>query len=141
MAPRKTQTEAQTPSTPAPAPTATASTATKTVQGFAIGLNAFIPVDPKDLRKQAEIPMLLLDIQEGRKGIADLQPYLKQIDFRQQHVRKRVSEAEFNDFFAVEQTKPAAQEEDSKTDLAPELEETDNEDTAVHDPDFDEVEE
>lgn len=68
------------------APTAPATT---TVSGFAVSILGFIPIDPKDLRKQSEIPMLLLDIQEGKKTIADIAPYLKGLEFRQQHVRKR----------------------------------------------------
>lgn len=112
MAPRRT---AQTATAPAaPAPTAVASNVTKTVSGFAIGLTAFIPVDPKDLRKQAEIPLLLLDIQEGKKTIADLAPYLRQTEFRQQHTRKRVSEAEYDDLFDLK--KPETEQQETEFD-------------------------
>lgn len=97
MAPRNATAPALVP----PTPTAVAVAASKTVSGFAIGLTAFIPVDPKDLRKQSEIPMILLDIQEGKKDVSALLPYLKQIEFRQQHVRKRVTEAEYTELFAV----------------------------------------
>lgn len=88
-----------------------------TVAGFQIGIIAFIPIDPADLRKQAEVPLLLLDIQEGNKSLADLAPYLKQVEFRQQHVRKRVPLDEARDLFA-EAT--AANEEDGGEPADPE---------------------
>lgn len=88
------KTPLNTPASVAPA------SATTTVGGFQIGIIGFIPVDPSDLRKQAEIPMLLLDIQEGRKTIADLAPHLRQMEFRQQHTRKRVPVDEARELFA-----------------------------------------
>lgn len=105
---------------PVAAPTATAVAApvSKTVQGFAVGFTAFIPVDPKDLRKQAEIPMLLLDIQEGKKDISALIPFLRQQEFRQQHVRKRVTEDEYAELYAT--PKPKAVEPDTDGSAKPE---------------------
>lgn len=78
---------------------------TTTVAGFQIGILAFIPIDPADLRKQAEVPLLLLDIQEGVKSLSDLTPYLKQVEFKQQHVRKRVP---LDEYRALISDKPAA---------------------------------
>lgn len=115
MAPRKTDTAPA-----APAPTASASTVTKTVQGFAIGLTAFIPIDPKDFRKQAEIPMLLLDIQEGRKTIADLAGHLKQVEFRAQNTRKRVTADEYEELFRAP---PASNDEQTETEETEQTEE------------------
>lgn len=116
---------AKTPTATTPTPTATTAPVTKTVQGFAVGLTAFIPVDQKDLRKQAEIPLLLLDIQEGKKTLADLAPYLKQIDFRQQHVRKRVTEDEYSELFQkAEAAAPEADQSQSDTGSADEAEDS-----------------
>lgn len=84
---------------------------TTTIAGFQIGIIAFIPIDPADLRKQAEVPLILLDIQEGKKSLADLAPYLKQVEFRQQHVRKRVPLDEARNLFSA----PAEQEADPET--------------------------
>lgn len=87
MAPRTTTT------TPVPTAAPAAEPMT-TLSGFNVSVLAFIPIDPKDLRKQAEIPLLLLDIQEGKKTISDLAPYLKDVEFRQQHIRKRFTKAD-----------------------------------------------
>jgi hypothetical protein len=87
MAPRTTTT------TPVPTAAPAAEPMT-TLSGFNVSVLAFIPIDPKDLRKQAEIPLLLLDIQEGKKTVADLAPYLKDVEFRQQHIRKRFTKAD-----------------------------------------------
>lgn len=87
MAPRKNE-------TPAPVAQAPAAVPMTTLGGFAVSVLAFIPIDAKDLRKQAEIPMLLLDIQEGKKDISALAPYLKNVEFRQQHIRKRFTQQE-----------------------------------------------
>lgn len=103
MAPRKAAT-AETAAPAAPAATAVATTAMKTVQGYTIQLLAFIPVDPKDLRTQAAIPTILLDISEGHADISALMPYLKQTEFRSQNTRKRVTEDEFNKLFAKPET-------------------------------------
>lgn len=105
MAPRK-QTETTSPIPPAP--TAIPMT---TVSGFAVSIMAFIPIGAKDLRKQAEIPMLLLDIQEGKKTIADLAPYLKNPEFRQQHLRKRFTQEEAAELLGTA-TKPLLEDED-----------------------------
>lgn len=106
MAPRKAAT-AETAAPAAPAATAVATTAMKTVQGYTIQLLAFIPVDPKDLRTQAAIPTILLDISEGHADISALMPYLKQTEFRSQNTRKRVTEDEFNKLFAKPETHTA----------------------------------
>jgi len=106
MAPRK-QTETTSPIPPAP--TAIPMT---TVSGFAVSILAFIPIGAKDLRKQAEIPMLLLDIQEGKKTIADLAPYLKNPEFRQQHLRKRFTQEEAAELLGTA-TKPLLEGEDA----------------------------
>ena len=65
-----------------------------TVGGYQITLTAFIPVAPDDLKKQAEIPTILLAIQEGEKTFADLSGHLKQVEFRAPFTRKRMPEAE-----------------------------------------------
>lgn len=88
MAPRRTT------ATATPAPAAPAAVPMTTLSGFAVSVLAFIPIDKKDLRKQAEIPMLLLDIQEGKKDITALAPHLKNIEFRQQHINKRFTAEE-----------------------------------------------
>lgn len=107
MAPRNkttNETPAQTPA--APAATAVATTAMKTVQGYTVQVLAFIPVDPKDLRTQAAIPTILLNIEEGKADITALMPYMKEIEFRTQNTRKRVTADEFEALFA----KPKAEE-------------------------------
>lgn len=99
MAPRKAATTA--PEAQAqPQATAVANTAMKTVQGYTIQLLAFIPIDPKDLRTQAAIPTILMNIEEGSASINDLMPYLRQIEFRSQNTRKRVSADEHAALFA-----------------------------------------
>lgn len=102
MAPRKAATETTAPQTQ-PTPTAVANTAMKTVQGYTVQLIAFIPVDPKDLRTQAAIPTILLGIEEGEATLNDLMPYLKQVEFRSQNTRKRVTEDEYAALFAKEE--------------------------------------
>ena len=71
--------------------TAQAADAQTTVSGYAFQLLGFIPVDPKDLRKQTEIPGILLDISENKRPISDIMPFLKEVEIRQQFTRKRVS--------------------------------------------------
>lgn len=107
MASRKATTETAAPQTQ-PTPTAVANTAMKTVQGYTVQLLAFIPVDPKDLRTQAAIPTILLGIEEGEATLNDLMPYLKQVEFRSQNTRKRVTEDEYAALFAKEE--PTASE-------------------------------
>lgn len=65
-----------------------------TIGGFAIGIVGFIPIPADDLKAQAAIPTLLLDIQEGRKTMAELIPMMKQVELRQSFTRKRVPKAE-----------------------------------------------
>jgi len=72
-----------------PAPTMPAAEQTTTISGYAIQILAFIPIGKKDLKRQAEIPILLLDLQEGRKTIADLAPYLHAPEVRQTFINKR----------------------------------------------------
>lgn len=81
------------------------------VHGFAIQILAFIPIPKDDLRKQAEIPLLLLDINEGKKSITDLVPHLRGIEFRQQHLGRRVTVDE-----AAEWKNPKIVTEQEKTD-------------------------
>lgn len=100
-----------TTTTPVPA-AAPAATPMTTVSGFAVSILAFIPIDPKDLRKQAEIPLLLLDIQEGKKTVADLAPYLKDTEFRQQHIRKRFTVEEAKRLMGQE---PVLDEQEDKS--------------------------
>jgi hypothetical protein len=52
-------------------------------------LTGFIPIPKNDLRKQADVPLLLLDVQEGRKSPAEIIPFLKDLEIRQQHINKR----------------------------------------------------
>lgn len=86
MAPRKA-------STNAPAAAAKPASESATVGGYFVQIIGFIPVSPKDLRKQAEIPMLLLDVSEGKKTIADLAPMMENVTYRQQFTRKRFDKA------------------------------------------------
>lgn len=71
-----------------------ADSATTTLAGYAVQLTGFIPVSKKDLRKQADIPLLLLDVQEGRRPASDIIPLLRQLDIRQQYVNKRFTPEE-----------------------------------------------
>jgi hypothetical protein len=75
---------------PTTTPTPSAAVPSKTVSGYTVQVTAFIPISPDDLKMQAEIPMLLLDIKEGRKSFSALEPNLKQVEFRQEFIRKRV---------------------------------------------------
>jgi hypothetical protein len=86
--------------------------AAKIVSGYAVQVMAFIPVDKKDLRKQAEIPMLLLDVQEGEKTLADLAPHLKMTEVRQQFVGKRMTATEYAALFPS--VAASADEEENK---------------------------
>lgn len=115
-----------TTTTPVPA-AAPAATPMTTVSGFAVSLLAFIPVDTKDLRKQAEIPLLLLDIQEGKKSIADLAPYLKETELRQQHIRKRFTVDEAKRLLGTEPVLDEKEEADAPEEDDP----TDNDDAIV----------
>ena len=84
------------------------------VQGFAVQIIGFIPIPKNDLRRQSEIPLLLLDINEGRKPLSDLTPLLRSVEFRQQHVGKRVTVDEFKSW--QDQGKPALVEEETTED-------------------------
>lgn len=80
---------------PAPAPVAAVTPAGKIIAGYAIGITAFIPVKSDDLEKQVEISALLLKIHKGEATVADLAPHLTGTEFRNQHVRKRVTQEEY----------------------------------------------
>lgn len=67
-----------------------------TVHGFAIQVLAFIPIPKEDLKKQIEVSQALIDLAEGRKTIADIVPFMKGIEIRQQHVGKRITVDEAN---------------------------------------------
>jgi len=94
---------------PAAAIAAAATPAMTQVQGFAVQIIGFIPIPKNDLRRQSEIPLLLLDINEGRKPLAALTPLLRGVEFRQQHVGKRVTVDEFKAW--QDQDKPALVEQ------------------------------
>jgi hypothetical protein len=83
------------------------------VSGFGVQINGFIPIPKDDLKRQIEVPQLLLDIQEGRKTLADLTPHLVAVDFRMQHVGRRVTVDEANAW--RNPAKPADQEEEPET--------------------------
>jgi hypothetical protein len=85
---------------PAPAPVAAVTPAGKIVAGYAIGITAFIPVKADDLEKQVEISGILLKIHKGEASITDLAPHLTGVEFRQQHIRKRVTQEEYNALMA-----------------------------------------
>lgn len=93
---------------------------TTTVSGYAIQILAFIPIGKKDLKKQAEIPVLLMDIIEGRKTIADLAEHLHELDMRQQYTNKR---------FEIEKAKVLLGEK--PTTVAPKEEPKDEQPTAA----------
>lgn len=78
------------------APTPVVAIPMTTVHGFAIQMLAFVPIPKDDLKKQVEVSQLLIDIKEGTKSPADLFPHMKGIEFRQQHVGKRVTVEEAN---------------------------------------------
>lgn len=102
-----------------PPPSPPAAVAMTTVGGYAVGILGFIPVDGKDLKKQVEVSTLILDINEGRKTIADLAPFMVDVSFRQNFVRRRFEAAELSKALAdlAEKTKPKAPaSEDQKTD-------------------------
>jgi hypothetical protein len=61
------------------------------------------------LRKQSEIPALLLDIQEGKRPLSDLMPHLKETDIRQQFTRKRVSPEQVREWFAKPEPEAATE--------------------------------
>lgn len=82
-----------------------------TVHGFAIQVLAFIPIPKGDLKKQIDVSQALIDLAEGKKTIAELVPFMKGIEVRQQHVGKRVTVAE-----ATEWNKP---KEEPKQEEAP----------------------
>ena len=88
---------------------ATPAAATTTVGGYAFTLHGFIPVATNDLRKQSEIPALLLDIQEGKRPLSDLMPHLKETDIRQQFTRKRVSPEQAREWFAKPEPEAATE--------------------------------
>lgn len=98
--------------TPAAAVTAVTAPAMTQVQGFAVQIIGFIPIPKNDLRRQSEIPLLLLDINEGRKPLSDLTPLLRSVEFRQQHVGKRVTVDEFKAWQELD--KPAVVEEEEE---------------------------
>ncbi len=91
-----------------------------TVGGYAFTLHGFIPVATNDLRKQSEIPALLLGIHEGKRPLSDLMPHLKETDIRQQFTRKRVSPEQAREWFAKPEpeakTEPQADATEQATD-------------------------
>lgn len=104
MAPRST--------TPPPAPIAAVTPAPQTQQqGYAVQILGFIPIPKGDLRKQIEIPQLLLDISEGRKTLSDLVPHLKAVEFRQHFTGRRFTVDEVRAWDA-----PPKQEEEQQDD-------------------------
>jgi len=97
---------------PAPAPVAAVTPAGKIVAGYAIGITAFIPVKADDLEKQVEISGILLKIHKGDASITDLAPHLTGVEFRQQHVRKRVTQEEDAALMASPAAEPIEGSED-----------------------------
>ncbi len=90
MATSKKTTEPAKGITPAAAPAMTM------VHGYAVQIMGFIPIPRSDLRKQAEVPLLILDIQEGRKPLSELVPMLRGLDLRQNYLGRRVTVEEMN---------------------------------------------
>lgn len=86
--------------------------ATKQVQGYTVQILGFIPIPKDDLRKQSEIPMLILDVQEGRKTFADLEPHLKAVEFRCNHTGRRVEQSELDAWAKSEPAKKDANDEE-----------------------------
>lgn len=75
----------------APAPVQTTPPPMTTAQGYAIQILGFIPIPKNDLRRQIEVSQLLMDVNDGKKTAAELVPHMKQIEYRQQHVGKRIT--------------------------------------------------
>lgn len=99
--------------TTAPAETATPSVATHvTVGGYRVQINAFIPLDKKDLQRQAAVTGRLAAVQAGTEDISALSDLITDPEFKIDYVNRRVL-------------------------IEPKAEETDT----AHDPDYDEVEE
>lgn len=85
-----------------------------TVHGFAIQVLAFIPIPKGDLKKQIDVSQALIDLAEGKKTIAELVPFMKGIEVRQQHVGKRVTVAEATEWNKPKE--PPKQEEQQQDD-------------------------
>lgn len=100
--------------TPAPAPAPPVAIPMTTVDGYAIQIMGFVPIPKGDLRKQIEIPQLMLDITEGRKTVADIIPHMKGMETRQQYLRRRFEVAEVKAWSAP--PKPAAENEKAEGD-------------------------
>jgi hypothetical protein len=82
------------------APPATAATIAHTmIHGFAVQINGFIPIPKNDLKKQVEVSTLMLEIEEGKKTIADLAAHMKQVEYRAQHLGRRVESGEAANWF------------------------------------------
>jgi len=92
-----------------------------TVHGFAVQILAFIPIPKDDLKRQIEVSQALIDLGEGTKTIADLVPFMKGVEFRQQHVGKRVTVEEANSWKAQAQLpldEQTAEEKDAEAEEA-----------------------
>jgi hypothetical protein len=79
------------PTKPAGITPVAAAVAMTTAHGYAIQIMGFVPIPRDDLRKQAEIPLLILDIQEGRKPLSELVPHLKGLEFRHNYLGRRIT--------------------------------------------------
>jgi hypothetical protein len=108
--------------TPAAAIAAVTAPAMTQVQGFAVQIIGFIPIPKNDLRRQSEIPLLLLDINEGRKPLSALTPLLRSVEFRQQHVGKRVTVDEFKAWQELDNP-PKVEEEQTEEQIEEEFDE------------------
>lgn len=51
-------------------------------------------LEPKGVREQGELLNLLADVEEGKRPLADLQPFLQDVQFKAIHVRKRFDAAD-----------------------------------------------
>lgn len=98
------------PTKPTPPPTTSTAVPTTTVGGHAIQILAFIPDDKTNLRKQGDTLMLLADVAEGKKGIADLAPLLKLVEVKSNFTRRRFDAEELKAL--ADKPKPEAENQD-----------------------------
>ncbi len=80
---KKPVAEAATPATPAIQHT--------TIGGYRVRIDAFVPVNKKDLKQQAEVTTLLAAVQSGEKSVASIGDILTQAEIKIDYVNRRVA--------------------------------------------------
>ena len=86
---------------------------TKTVSGYGIQLNGFIPIPKGNLRLQAQLTSLMADVEEGERPFSDLFDLIQDRDMRVQAVNRRFPADEAEKMIAIAEGKQeeAAEEE------------------------------